>query len=157
MKKWQIWPQTLAVLESPSPRHSSLKEADSPKGGCQNNHLAAKNVPKTLSTQQVYPTPQPRLLSFNYLCSLFPLSPKTQTKDTGLPGSPFGSPSCTQPGHSWVLSMRNSSQNHFPIALSQGAGEGKQAGPGHPHLAFQVVLLDGISVVHCHFLNDVQG
>lgn len=84
--------------------------------------------------------------------------PLTQSRDTVLPGSPFGSP-CTQhglSGHSWVLSMRNSSQDHFPTELSWGAGDG-QAGRSWPpsHCTSGCFSWRDL-VVHCHLLSDIQ-
>lgn len=168
MKKWQICPQTLSVLESSDTalwRTVTLLR------------VATKIIIWQLRLSlRLYPhnkvnlTPQPRLLSFIDLC--LPLSPETLSPETvqrhsvqrhsvqrhsvQLPGSPFGSPPCTQhgwSGDSWVLSMRNSSQDPSPTALSCGAGEGKQASPGHPHIA----LLGGISVSIAIFWVTSRG
>lgn len=79
-------------------------------------------MPKALPTQQVYPTPQPRLLSFSYLNPLLPLSPGSQC----FLAHPLGHLLAHCLGGVGTAG-RNSSQNHFSI----GGQAGRSWPPSH--------------------------
>lgn len=93
--------------------HSSLKDTDSPKGGYQNNNLAAKNTPKALPRCKLTLHPSPGCWA---LATCVPFSHSVQKNRASwlIPYTQHG-----WSGHSWVLPMKNSSQKSLPYCTKQ--------------------------------------